>query len=369
MKRTTLDKLGITNYRNCSSIELTLNSEVNVFTGLNGAGKTSILDTIYYLTNGKSYFSNLDRYIYKEGASFFRIYGTLSVDGSSYQCQISSSETTKKSIKVDDKAIKKVSEYYGRFASFMIAPKDIQILVESSVERRRLINKTLSQVDKKYLVSLLDYNKLLKQRNAALKLYQKTRNINMLLINSLNAKMAPLAQYIYEQRQQYVTSIAPILSNYYKLLSDERELVTIGYRSALSEKSIETLLDESIEKDKIIGKTSEGIHKDDLILRINSQDIKKYASQGQLKSTIISLKLAQLDWVKKSSSIIPILLLDDIFDKLDSQRVEHLLSLCAQKINCQVFITDTDPGRVDNKLEKLNIEYSHYNVIEGSKEN
>lgn len=346
-------------------MEISLDPNVNVITGLNGAGKTSILDSIYYLTNGKSYFSNLDRYIYREGTDFFRTAGRINYDDQQYKCQISSSVQKKKQIKLDDKTIKSIAEYYGRFPSFMIAPKDIQILIESSVERRKVVNKTLSQVDKQYFIHLLTYNKLLKQRNAAIKSFQKNQQVNHLLIDALNQKMIGPANYIHLKRKEYVEKITPIFSNYYEELSKGKEYLSMAYKSNMLEYSIEDLLSRSWNKDLILGKTTEGIHKDDIVLKINEQDIKKYASQGQLKSAVISLKLSQIDWVKTITGKNPVLLLDDIFDKLDSERVEQLLRLCHCQLESQIFISDTDSDRVTEKLEKLNIPFKHYYIKEG----
>ncbi len=366
LKRITLELLSISNFRNCESLNIQLDKGFNVITGLNGAGKTTILDSIYYLTNGRSYFTNQDKFLYKEGTDFFRIVGNINNEDSIIQCQISSSASSSKKIKVDDKVMKSISEYYGRYPSFMIAPKDIQILVESSVERRRLINKTLSQVDKTYLLYLLRYNKLLKQRNALLKSFQKGQAVNQLLVSALNNKMVEPAEYIHNKRKTYVEKITPIFNQYYNEISDEREKLSIAYHSNLTDKSIDNLFENSFSKDLVLAKTTEGIHKDDIILKINEKDIKKYASQGQLKSAIISLKLSQIDWVKAETGLIPILLMDDIFDKLDSERVEKLLEICENQLKSQIFITDTELGRIKFKLEKLNIHYKHFNIAEGN---
>lgn len=368
MKRITIDLLSINNFRNCESLKIRFHPEINVITGLNGAGKTSILDAIFYLTNGKSYFTNLDRYIYRTDIDFFRLDGDIIIEGNLFNVQLTSSVEKKKQIKLDDKPLKLITEYFGRFPCFMIAPKDIQILIESSVERRKVIDRTLSQIDKQYFIHLLNYNKLLKQRNATIKSFQKTRQINKLLLEVLDQKLLEPAQYIYNKRKEYFENIAPIFDKYYKEISEDKEQLGVNYRSNLVTESMENLLKQSFEKDLIVGKTTEGIHKDDMVLTINNQDIKKYASQGQLKSAIISLKLSQIEWVKTCKSKIPILLLDDIFDKLDSDRVEHLLRICHNQLQSQIFITDTDADRVTNKLEKLNIDFNHYYITNGKLE-
>ena len=339
--------------------------DLNVLTGENGAGKTSILDAIYTLTNGKSYFAHKEIYLYKEGSDYYRLEGGLSIDDNRFKSEISSSESSKKRIKLDEKLMKSLAEYHGRFASFMIAPKDIQILVDSSTERRRLINKTLSQIDKSYFNHLLDYNRLLKQRNAALKTFQKTRQMNRLLFEAIDEKLVEPSHYITEARQNYVSAITPIFEDFYNIISDGKEKLNISYKSSLDKDDFKTMFDSNFDKDCAVGITTQGIHRDDIELHINDKELKKYASQGQLKSAIISLKLAQVQWIKKETGKIPILLLDDIFDKLDANRVERLIALCSDHIQSQIFISDTELGRVKLILEKLNKDYKHFLIRNG----
>ena len=366
MKRITLEILSINNYRNCTHITIKPHSELNVLTGENGAGKTSILDAIYTLTNGKSYFAHKEIYLYKEGTDYYRLSGTFAIENDRFTTELSSSEDTKKRIKLDDKLMKSLTEYHGRFSSFMIAPKDIQILVDSSSERRRLINKTLSQIDLTYFNHLINYNKLIKQRNAALKQFLKTRQINKLLFEAIDARIIEPANYISKARQKYVASIAPIFQEFYNVISNGKEQLDIDYVSTLIESDFKVQLSENFEKDCFAGITTSGIHRDDVELRINGKEIKKYASQGQLKSSIISLKLAQVEWIKQETGKIPILLLDDIFDKLDAQRVERLVALCFDHIKSQIFISDTELERVKLIFEKLNKDYSHYLIRDGN---
>ncbi|NNF23171.1 MAG: DNA replication and repair protein RecF [Saprospiraceae bacterium] len=368
MNRITLKILSITKFRNCNSVDFLFHNDINVLTGLNGAGKTSVLDTIYYITNGRSYFSNLDKFLYKDDGDYFRISGKLVFEENQFDIEVTSSFKKGKKIFLDEKQMKSISSFYGKFPSFMIAPKDIQILVESSIERRKLMDKTLSQVDRSYLRHLLDYNKALKQRNAALKTFQKTGRSDIILLNAINEKMSIPAQYIFDQRQIFVEKISPIFNRYYSELSDDREKLTISYKSRLFDHTFIELQDSSLQKDLILAKTSEGIHRDDAILRINDFEMKKYASQGQLKSAIISLKLAQIEWVKSMTGKIPILLLDDIFDKLDNERVKNLIDICVNRLDAQVFISDTDAGRVDEILKKLNKDYNHYYIKDGNLE-
>jgi len=368
LERIRIELLRINSFRNYETVNISLHNHINVITGLNGAGKTSILDAIYYLSNGKSYFTHLDSVLYKKGSDFFNLRGDMFIEEESYPLMISSSRKGK-DIKVDDKVIKSIAEYYGRFPCFMIAPKDILILVESSIERRKLINKTLSQVDRIYFKNLIIYNKLLKQRNVALKSFLKSGRRDKLLIEALNSKMIEPANYIYNKRNEYVSSIIPIVEDFYNQIATEKEKVSIVYKSKLHEYQLDVLFAETESRDYIMGKTHEGIHRDDLTIKLNGYDIKKFGSQGQLKSAIISIKLAQIEWVKKQTDIVPILLLDDIFDKLDKERVHTFVKLCAERLKSQIFITDTDADRVVETLKKLKLDFEHYIIEEGKIKN
>lgn len=368
MERIKIELLRINSFRNYDTENCLLHNHINVITGLNGAGKTSILDAIYYLCNGKSYFTHLDSVLYKKGSDYFNLKGDMYIQDESYPLMISSSRKGKE-IKVDDKVIKSITEYYGRFPCFMIAPKDILIIVESSIERRKLINKTLSQVDRLYFKNLLIYNKLLKQRNVSLKSFLKSGRKDKLLIEALNSKMVEPANYIYNKRNNYVKNIVPIVEEFYNQIATEKESVSIEYKSKLHDSNLESLFEQTEARDYIMGKTHEGIHRDDLTIKLNGFDIKKFGSQGQLKSAIISIKLAQIEWVKEQTGTVPILLLDDIFDKLDKERVHTFVELCSERLESQICITDTDSDRVVNTLKKLNLDYKHYIVNNGKIEN
>lgn len=346
-----------------------LHSEFNVFTGLNGAGKTSILDAMYYVTNGKSYFSSQDKYLYRYGSDYFRIEAKITHGSETYITELSSAANKKKQIKCDDKIMPSILDYYGRFPSFMIAPKDIMILIESSAERRKLVDRTLSQVDAVYFECLLKYNKLLKQRNAALKSFIKSRQTDHLLLDTLDDKMASPAQVIYETRAQYLEELGPIFSKYYSEISASREDISIGYKSQLSSDSFSALRKNSRLKDVVTGKTNDGIHRDDLLFWLGEHELRKYGSQGQLKSSIIALKLAQIDWVRLKSGKSPILLLDDIFDKLDMERVNKLIDICHNRMGSQICVTDTDGKRMSEVLNNLNLNYTHFNVENGKIDN
>ncbi len=362
MDRITIDSLRLNNFRNYENLHCSFNEHINVITGLNGAGKTSILDAIYYLSNGKSFFSHLDSYIYKKGDRFFNIHSSHRIGNEKYEISVLSSVEKGKQILVDDSSVKSLSEFVGRFPAFMIAPKDILILIESSVERRKLIDRTISHVDKLYLTHLLLYNKLLKLRNAALKNFLKRGHSDSLMLDAFDKKMEEPARYIYEKRSSYTTSIGPIINDYYFKLASGKENISLTYKSKLHIKSFEELMNESRQKDFLTGKTNEGIHRDDLSIFLDDLDIRKIGSQGQLKSAIIAIKIAQVEWVKSIKDIAPLILLDDIFDKLDRARVENLINICANELNAQIFISDTDANRVIDGLSEMGLEHKHLHV-------
>lgn len=357
MERIQIEILSLTNFRNYNSLNVQFGDGFNVITGLNGAGKTTILDAIYYLSNGKSYFTYLDRDVYKIGTDFFRIEGTFNKGTTPYNTQIVSAVSKKKTITLNEKKLNTLAELVGLMPSFIVAPKDIRILIESSKERRKVTDRTISHSDQNYLVQLLKYTKILKQRDAYLKDINKKGMSDALFLESLDQGLLAPAQYIYVARKKYISAISPLLSQYYKVLSDSAEEVTVTYKTQLHDYQLIDLLKQHLRKDVFMGKTSVGIHKDDLEILINGRPIKKIASQGQLKSAIIALKLAQMEWIKQVTAKEPILLLDDIFDKLDLERVEKLLGIAMQGEGRQVFITDTDEQRVGQILERLGIAY------------
>ncbi len=360
-----LKYLSLANYRNYDQLKLNFNQNLTVITGLNGAGKTTILDAIYYLLNGKSYFTALDRYIYRKGSEFFRIEGKLQVQDQGHEIKIISQQGKKKVFDLNDKKLKSRSELIGRFPAFMIAPRDILILMDSSVERRKVMDRTIAQSDRQYLNYLLTYNKLLKQRKAFLKEANKKGISNTLILDSINSQMIKPADYIYQSRAEYLRTIGPMVSNIYRDLSEDQEQINLSYQSELSQASLMELFKQNLRKDILLSKTSAGIHRDDIYITINGQPIKKYASQGQLKSAIIAVKIAQMEWIKKMTNKKPVLLLDDIFDKLDLKRVQCLLRLCSQKIASQIFITDTDRDRVVSSLAQLELVHQNFVINDG----
>jgi len=365
LKNIAIELLNLSNYRNYSSLKVSFSRGFNIITGLNGAGKTSILDAIYYLSNGKSYFTHLDKFIYKTGTDFFMVEGEFNDENRPIHNRISSAVKSKKSIVLDDKKLTSRVDLMGVVPAAIVAPKDIRILVDSSVERRRVTDRTISHSDKIYLQNLVKYNKALKQRNAYLKEINKKGLSDSTYLDSLDQQMIGPADYIHEARASYVDTIAPLLSSYYKELSGNSETVSLQYQSQLTTQSLAELFKERLRRDIATVKTSAGIHRDDLELFIEGQPLKKYASQGQLKSAVIALKLAQASWLKEVTGINPILLLDDIFDKLDSERVKNFMKVISQVPQAQILITDTDKQRIITCLNELDLTYNSLHIEDG----
>jgi len=353
--------LSLVNYRNYASLSLHINENLQVITGQNGAGKTTILDAIYYICNGKSYFTHLDRYI----TDFFRVEAKIKVGEEAVLAELSSKTGRSKSLIINEKKVSSLAEIVGKMPAFMIAPRDILIIMESSIERRKVMDRTISLSDRQYLLHLLSYNKLLKQRNAYLKEANKKGIKDPIILESLNKSMEAPSSYIVSKRQAYLLELEPLLAQFYEQLSGDAEKVNLTYKSELIHASLPELLEQNVRKDLILGKTSSGIHRDDISIFINDRPIKKYASEGQLKSAIVALKLAQLEWIKKMTGKQPILLLDDIFDKLDKYRVRRLLELADKNLAAQIYITDTDEERVVSILKELGLAYNTYNISNG----
>ena len=366
-----LQALKLTNFKNYESQTLLFSKHLNCFVGQNGMGKTNLLDAIYYMCMCKSHFKTSDKHITKHEASFFRLEANF-VSGN-----------TKETLRVDkiiakvqarkikefecNKAVyERLSDHIGRFPVVMIAPDDTLMAMEGSEERRRFLDNTLCQLDNQYLTYLMHYNKVLSQRNKLLKQFAETRTFDKILVQSYDAQLLPSANYIHQKRQEWMVDFEPIFVDYYNQISGEREAVKCIYQSKLSETDFESLLSETLEKDRILQRTTMGVHKDDLKFVFNDVPVKQFASQGQLKSYILALKLAQYELLRQEKEIAPILLLDDIFDKLDESRVQHLLELLIQKKEFgQVFITDTHENRVTEIIEKFEVNFGKFIVRNG----
>ncbi|MDB9960731.1 DNA replication/repair protein RecF [Oceanihabitans sp.] len=348
-----LKSLSLINYKNFDSISFEFNEKINCIVGNNGIGKTNILDAIYHLSFGKSYFNPVATQNIKHNEDFFVINGNYDKENNNEKISVSLKRGQKKVIKRNNKDYKKFSEHIGFLPLVIISPTDRDLITEGSDTRRKFIDSVISQSDKHYLDDLIKYNKVLAQRNSLLKYFALNNTYNADTIDIYNNQLAEFGTRIFKKRDHFLQEFIPIFKSRYKVISNNNEAVDLVYKSDLFEDNLNTLLANNINKDKALQYTSIGIHKDDLIFNIEAHPIKKFGSQGQQKSFLIALKLAQFDFIKKQSGVNPILLLDDIFDKLDEQRVAQIIKLVDDENFGQLFISDTHAERTENAVKQV----------------
>ena len=357
-----LKKLSLTNYKNFEDIKFDFDTKIVCFVGLNGVGKTNILDSIYHLSYTKSYFNPIPSQNIKHGESFFFISGTYEIEDKEENILISLKKGDKKRVKRNNKLYKKFSDHIGFIPLVIISPDDRNLIIEGSETRRKFIDGIISQTDKEYLNNLIEYNKTLKQRNALLKMfYNNSENIKK-TIDIYDKHLSLSANKIHNKRTEFLSEFIPIFKIRYKQLSNNKEAVKIAHKTDLSEtQNLYKLLKNSLENDLRFQYTTRGIHKDDIIFSINEFSVKKFGSQGQQKTFLIALKLAQFDYLSKLKSN-PILLLDDIFDKLDDKRVKEIIDLVNEDSFKQIFISDTNKKRSENIIKKVNKSYKIFEI-------
>ena len=357
-----LKELSLTNYKNFESLKFSFDTKIICFVGLNGVGKTNILDSIYHLSYTKSYFNPIPSQNIKHGETFFFISGRYMIHDKEENILVSLKKGDKKIIKRNNKLYKKFSDHIGKIPLVLISPDDRNLIIEGSETRRKFIDGIISQTDKEYLNNLIDYNKTLKQRNALLKMFYDNSESIRKTIDIYDRQLSSDAQKIYDKRREFLNEFIPIFKSRYKELSNDKENVEIKHSSDISpDENLYKLLKNSLEKDLKFQYTTKGIHKDDLNLNLDNFPIKKYGSQGQQKTFLIAMKLAQFDYLSKLDSK-PILLLDDIFDKLDDTRVKQIINLVNQEKFNQIFISDTNKTRSENIIKKVNKSYKIFEI-------
>lgn len=361
-----LKKLIFANFKNCEQAELNFSEKINCFVGNNGAGKTNVLDGIYYLSFCKSYFNSMDSQNILHHAPFFAIHGHYSKNGNKDDLvSCLQKRSAKKQFKLNKKEYDRLADHIGLYPLVMVSPYDRDLINEGSEIRRKYIDGVISQFDRVYLDSLLNYNKVLSQRNALLKSMAERRSFNQAELEIWDAKLISLGEVIFEKRKLFLAEFSPIFQKYFELITKGKEQVSISYDSQLFENELSKLLTFSFEKDCAVRYTTQGIHKDDLQFKIGDHPIKKFGSQGQQKSFVIAIKLAQFEYTKNIKGFNPVLLLDDIFDKLDANRVEQLIELVGENNFGQVFITDTQRNRVERLFFENKIDHKIFLVEEG----
>ena len=351
-----LNKIVLLNFKNHESRTLIFNKKINCIIGNNGVCKTNLLDAIYYLCLTKSYFNSTDQQNIQFGKDFFRLEGKLKRGTESFDIVYKLAANKRKELIINDSPLPKLSEHIGNFPAIIISPDDSQLILGASEERRKFLDNTISQVNHAYLDQLIAYNKILTQRNAGLKRFAETRNIDKPLIETYDQQLVGLGTKIHEARRIVIAKLYPFFQQFYKQLSFERETVSFSYSSQLNEKPFDELLKRNFDRDVMLQRTDAGIHKDDIEFFLGSAGntgkdedsvkIKRFGSQGQQKSFIISIKFAQYSFIKSSKAFKPFLLIDDIFDKLDNDRSQKLIELIAGEEFGQVFLTDTNDGHI-----------------------
>ena len=362
-----LDKLSVLNFKNHSDSSLDFNPNINCFVGNNGSGKTNLLDAIHYLSFTKSFFIKQDSMNVLYNQPFMTVEGVFEKDDKKELVQCAVKSGVKKIVKRNKKQYDKLAEHIGLFPLVMVSPTDSELLLAGSDVRRKYMDSVISQFDKEYLNTLIAYNKLILQRNALLK-SMDTQSLQISSLALYDEQLSPLAQIIFEKRQSFLNQLSPIFLDYYNAISNTNEEVSILYDSQLSENSFLDLCQQNFEKDRIVKFTSVGVHKDDLVFHLNGYPIKRVGSQGQQKTYLLALKLAQFDFMQEALGYKPMLLLDDIFDKLDDNRVEHLMKLVDQHHFGQIFVTDTHPGRSKQIFDKINADYKLFHIKDGAVE-
>ncbi len=346
-----LKSISLLNYKNISNNQFDFDTKINGFVGKNGIGKTNVLDAIYHLAYGKSYFNPLASQNIKHGEEFFVIDGVFDKEEKEEKVVCSLKKGQKKVIKRNGKIYEKLSEHVGLIPLVIISPSDVDLIIEGSETRRKFMDSVLSTLDSSYLNQLIHYQKMLSQRNALLKYFALNQIFDADNLAIYDEPMSKLGNEIFSKRTQFLENFIPIFQKHHANITNEAENVQLVYESQLQKNTLEDLLIQNLPKDRALQYSSVGIHKDDLLFEIDGFPIKKFGSQGQQKSFLIALKLAQFEFIKQKSGQLPILLFDDIFDKLDEFRVQKIVSMVNEDTFGQIFISDTHEERTINTIK------------------
>ncbi|WP_321996074.1 DNA replication/repair protein RecF [Draconibacterium orientale] len=363
-----IEEISIVNFKNILEVKAEFSPKLNCFIGKNGAGKTNMLDAIYYLSFCKSFFNATDQLNINHEESFFMLNGNYSRMESKETINCGLQKGQKKQFKRNTKVYKKLQEHIGLLPLVMITPSDVNLILGGSDERRKFMDGVISQYNQTYLDDLLKYNRALMQRNNLLKQFASDRYFDEELLGIWDDQLVEYGTRIHEERTRFVEKLIPVFQRYYNYISGGNEVVELVHQSDLYDSDLEALLKASLQKDRVVQYTTVGIHKDDLQLKIGDYLIKKLGSQGQKKTYLVALKLAQFEFIKEISGINPILLLDDIFDKLDQHRVEQIVTAVAGEQFGQIFLTDTNREHLDTIIKKMDADYRIFKVENGKVE-
>ncbi|MCF0176155.1 MAG: DNA replication and repair protein RecF [Bacteroidales bacterium] len=358
-----LEKILVSSFRNIEFQELELSPNLNCISGNNGEGKTNLLDAVWYLSMTKSAFSGGDRYNFRFGTQEFSLCGHYRMANGLKSCFSVkvSADGTKKFLR-DDKPYQKISEHIGVLPVVMVSPSDTCLVSESGEERRRFVNSVVSQMDSGYLSAIQQYNRLLAQRNTML----KENNPDLSLMEVIDMRLSAFAAPVHEHRAEFARKLSPVVGEYYRMLSGGGEEVGVEYRSDLDEMTMEDCLLRSRDRDRMMKYTTCGIQRDDFLFSMNGHPMRRCGSQGQQKSFLVALKLAQYDIMKESYGFAPMLLLDDVFDKLDMERISHLLEMVSGSDFGQIFITDSNKVRMASLVDRITSDRAYFEAAGGT---
>jgi DNA replication and repair protein RecF len=361
-----LNRLSVSNFKNIEQLDIDCSPVLNCFVGNNGEGKTNLLDGIYYLSMCKSKFVSSDYPNIRDSEEYFMLKGRYLNDSEEDSVSCGVKRGSKKAFKYNTKEYKRLSEHIGIIPLVFITPSDISLINDGSDERRKFLNSVISQTDRQYLDALIRYTNVLMNRNKTLK--SKMSDIDFSFIDTLNEQMSIYGQVIYEKRKSMLESFLPVFQEIYDAVSGGKDVVGLSYRSDLERGNLKSLLDANLERDCILQHTSVGVHRDDLVMEINGRTLKNAGSQGQQKTYLIAMMMTQFRIIKQHVGIAPILLLDDIFDKLDVERVERLIAFVTGNGFGQIFLTDSNKSRLDSLLQKTNADYKLFKMVSGNVE-
>lgn len=349
-----LTKIAITQFKNYNLSSFNITERIIGICGLNGRGKTNLIDAIFYCCFTKSYFSKTDGLNIQFDKDGFRLESLFELDGEIQKIVCIHRTMGKKELMLNDVPYEKFSKHIGRFPVVMIAPDDIEMITGGSEERRKFIDTVMSQMDGDYLQQLIQYNKILLQRNSLLKRFAEQGKTDQPLLEVINDQLVKPGNFIYSKRKIFTRELMPLIQKFYHQIADNDEVISLQFDSHLNEYSFENLLNQFREKDLMLQRTNTGIHKDDISMQLNGQPFKTTASQGQRKSLLFALKLAEFELLKQNKGFTPLLLLDDVFEKLDDNRMQQLLQWVCIENEGQVFITDTHKHRLEEAFHGLN---------------
>jgi DNA replication and repair protein RecF len=359
-----LKKLSLTNFKNYGQADMEFTPKINCIVGNNGVGKTNILDAIHYLSLTKSFFNNIDSVSIRHDEDFFIIQGLFVKDGEEDNIFCSFHRQKQKMLKRNGKEYERLADHVGRYPVVMISPADNALISEGSEERRKFMNKIISQYNAEYLDSALNYNKALQQRNRLLRDFNASNIYDDEMLSVWDAQLIRYGTFVYSERDMLINELIPVFREYYSMVSNRKEKVMLRYRSHLSEGDFTGILKDALSKDRSLEYTTVGIHKDDLLFEMDGYSVRSLGSQGQQKSYLVALKLAKFDYIKRKAGFPPILLLDDIFDKFDAERVAQIIRLVGNHRFGQIFITDTHQDRLHDILNTLDTDYKLFRIRE-----